>query len=98
MFNNKGEKFDFEGNIISYYSKLPNDKGFTLGLENTSNLKFKLKLELNDLYNCDGDFKMKNNIDFEILPKSKKVFNVRITPGAKAPKFEFKKNSLLCIN
>ena len=91
VFNNKGEKFDYEGNLISYYTKIPNDKGFTIGLENTSNLEFKLILELNGLYNCDGDFSMKNSINFEILPKSKKVFNLRIKPGAKAPRFEFKK-------
>ena len=91
VFNNKGENFDSDGNLISYYSKVPNDKGFTIGLENTSNIKYELKLKLNEIYNIDGDFKLKNNIDFEILPKSKKVFNLRIKPGAKDPRFEFKK-------
>ena len=50
---------------------------------------FKLKLKLKELYDIDGDFNIKDNIEFEILPNSKKVFNLRIKPGAIDPGFEF---------
>ena len=88
VFDNKGENLDDRGYLISY-SKIYEEKGFIIGLENRSNLLFKLKLKLKELYDIDGDFNIKDNIEFEILPNSKKVFNLRIKPGAKDPGFEF---------
>ena len=91
VFNNKGKNIDDEGYLISYYSKLSNDKGIVLGLENKSNTLFELKLNLKDAYGIDGDFNNKNNIKFSILPNSKKVFNLRIKQGAEDPPFYFEK-------
>ena len=91
VFNKKGEKLDDKGYIMSYYSKDDNNKEFTIGLENTSNISFKMNLVLKDMYEIDRQLIGKDNIKFEIYPKTKKVFNARIKQNAKDPKFEFKK-------
>ena len=91
IFNNKGEKIDDKGYLISYYSKLSDNKGFTVGLENKSNILFELKLNMKEIYDIDGDFNDKDYIKFKILPNSKKVFNLRIKQGSKDPGFDFKK-------
>ena len=90
VFNNKGKKLDEKGHLINYYSETKDGKGFTIGLENKSNILYKLKLTLKEIYNIDGDFDMKDNFEFEILPNSKEVMNFRIKPNAKEPKFDFK--------
>ena len=91
VFNKKGDKLDDNGYLISYYSKDDKNKEFTIGLENTSNISFKMNLILNDMYDIDSRLIGKDNIKFEILPKTKKVFNARIKQNGKEPKFEFKK-------
>ena len=90
VFKNKGEKFDEDGDLLYFYSKTFNDKGYIIGLENTSEKSYRLNLNLKEVYDIDGDFNMKNNnIEFIILPKSRKVFNLRIKHDAKDPRFDF---------
>ena len=91
VFENEGNNLDEEGYLMYYYSEVGENggKGCVLGLENKSNHLFKLKLTLKEMYNIDGDFNMKDNIEFEILPNSKKVFNFRKKLDAKDPKFDF---------
>ena len=89
IFNHQGEKLDKKGNLLIYYSQTYMNKGYTIGLENISDKSFRLNLKLKEVYDIDGDFSMKDNIEFIILPKSKKIFNLRIKPEAKEPSFEF---------
>ena len=94
VFKNENEEkiIDDKGYLKSYYSKVNDGYGFTLGLENTGDTSFKLNLTLKEAYDIDSEFIGKEDIKFEIPPKSKKVFNVKINSDAKAPSFVFKKN------
>ena len=89
VFKNKGEKFDEDGDLLYFYSKTANEKGYTIGLENISQKSYRLNLNLKEVYNIDGDFNLKKNIEFIIPPKSRKVFNLRIRYDAKDPSFDF---------
>ena len=85
VFKNENEEkiIDDKGYLKSYYSKVNDGYGFTLGLENTGDISFKLNLTLKEAYDIDSEFIGKENIKFEIPPKSKKVFNVKINSDAK---------------
>ena len=89
VFKNKGEKFDEDGDLLYFYSKTFNEKGYTIGLENKSEKYYRLNLNLKEVYAIDGDFNLKKNIEFIINPKSRKVFNLRIKHDAKDPRFDF---------
>ncbi len=80
---NEGTTIDDKGYLKSYYSKVNDGYGFTLGLENTGDTSFKLNLTLKEAYDIDSEFIGKEDIKFEIPPKSKKVFNVKINSDAK---------------
>ena len=80
VFKSKKEQIDEEGRLFSYFLKKEDGGGYTIGVENISNLDFLLKLILEGLYNIDPEFEDKKNFEFKILSKSKRVFNVRIIP------------------
>ena len=94
VFNEKGEELDDKGCLMSYYTNVKEsegyDKGYAIGLENKSKKEFKLKLILEGVYDIDSEYKGKENIEFKILPESKKVFNVRFKPKITDASFDFK--------
>ena len=89
IFKTEGESIDEEGRLFSYAEETDDETGFTIGLENKSNLEFKLKLVLEGLFSIDPQFKGKDNFEFKIAPKSKKIFNVRNKDGDEEPSFNF---------
>ena len=94
VFKNENEEIiiDDKGYLKSYYSKVNDGNGFIFGLENTGDISFELNLTLKEAYDIDSEFIGKENIDFKIPPKSKKVFNVKIKSDAKDPSLVFTKS------
>ena len=90
VFNTKGEEFDDKGNLMSYYLSVDDDKGYSIGLDNISNNEYNLKLILDGVYDIDSGYIGKDNIDFKILPKEKRVFNVRFKHSFQDASFDFK--------
>ena len=89
VFDEEGEQIDENGNLYLYILEVNNGNGYTIGLENTSGYKMKLKLVLEGLTCVDAEFKGQANPVFECLPNSKKVFNLRVDPNANDLSFEF---------
>ena len=89
VFDEEGEQIDENGNLYQYILEVNNGNGYTIGLENTSQYRIKLKLILEGLTDVDAEFKGQANPVFESLPKSKKVFNLKVNPDAKDLSFEF---------
>jgi hypothetical protein len=87
VFDEEGEQIDENGYLFQYVKEV--DSGYTIGLENTSNFKIKLKLILEGMTILDSEFKGKDSAEFTSLPKSKKVFNLKINPDAEGLTFEF---------
>ena len=58
-------------------------------MENISQYKIKLQLVLEGLTDIDLEFKGKLNPVFDIMPKSKRVFNLKVQPEAEELSFEF---------
>jgi hypothetical protein len=77
VFKSKTSKKDKERNISEYYLSVNNRKGYILGLENLSDKEYNIKLKLDNAIDIDAEFIGKNNLEFKILPNSKKVFNIR---------------------
>jgi hypothetical protein len=88
VFDEEGEQIDENGNLYQYILEVDNGNGYTIGLENTSAYKIKLKLILEGLTNVDSEFKGQANPVFESLPKSKRVFNLKVKPNANDLSFE----------
>ena len=80
VFKTEKEPIDEEGRLYSYFLKYDDDNGFTIGIDNISGIVFRLKLILDGLYNIDPEFEGKSEFQFEILSKSKRVFNFRVIP------------------
>ena len=89
VFDEEGEQIDENGNLYQYILEVNNGNGYTIGLENTSGYKIKLKLILEGLTDVDPEFKGQANPVFESLPKSKRVFNLKVKPNATDLSFEF---------
>jgi hypothetical protein len=89
VFDEEGEQIDENGNLYQYILEVDNGNGYTIGLENTSAYKIKLKLILEGLTDVDPEFKGQTNPVFESLPKSKRVFNLKVNPNANDLSFEF---------
>ena len=89
VFDEEGEQIDENGNLYQYILEVNNGNGYTIGLENTSQYKIKLKLILEGLTIVDSEFKGQKNPVFESLPKSKRVFNLKVIPDADDLSFEF---------
>jgi len=89
VFDEEGEQIDENGNLYQYILEVNNGNGYTIGLENTSQYKIKLRLILEGLTIVDNEFKGQSNPVFESLPKSKKVFNLKVNPTATDLSFEF---------
>ena len=89
VFNCNKKGFDEKGCLFSYELVVDNGEGFIIGLENISNDNFKLKLKLSETYCIDTKYQGKENIEFDILSQSKKVFNLRVKPEGKNPSFTF---------
>ena len=89
VFNCNKKGFDEKGCLFSYELVVDNETGFIIGLENISNDNFKLKLNLSETYCIDANYRGKENIEFDILSQSKKVFNLRVKSEGKNPNFSF---------
>ena len=89
IFKKKPIQEDKERNLYIYCLKVNNGKGYILGLENKSDKEYNLKLKLEGAICIDAEFKGKSNPGFKILPKTKKVFNIRIKDDAKEYIFKF---------
>ena len=89
VFDEEGEQIDENGYLFQYVKEVDGGDGYTVGLENTSDYKIKLKLILEGMTILDSEFKGKENATFISMPKSKKVFNLKIKPDADGLSFEF---------
>ena len=89
VFDTEAEQIDENGNLYQYILEVNDGNGYTIGLENTSEYKIKLKMILEGLYCVDSEFKKQANPVFESMPKSRKVFNLRVKPGTEDLSFEF---------
>ena len=89
IFETDGEQIDEKGHLFSYILKVENDKGYIVGLENISNIKYKLRLKLEGLNDIDAEFIGKKNPEFEMFPNSKKVFNLLINFESDICSFDF---------
>ena len=87
VFNSEKEEVDEEGRLYSY--SLENYNGYTIGIENTSNMKIKLKLILEGLCCIDYQYYEKGSLIFEISGQSKKIFNARVRDDKIDPMFYF---------
>ena len=77
----EGEQIDEQGYLFQQVKKFDGGDGYTVGLENTSS-KIKLKLVLKGMTILDSEFKRMDSAQFISIPKSKKVFNLKIKPDA----------------
>jgi hypothetical protein len=89
VFDTEAEQIDENGNLYQYILEVNDGNGYTIGLENTSGYKIKLKMILEGLTCVDSEFKGQANPIFESMPNSRKVFNLRVKPGADDLSFEF---------
>ena len=89
VFDEEGEQIDENGYLFQYILEVDDGNGYVIGLENTSQYKIKLKLVLEGLTDIDVEFKGKLHPVFYIMPKSKRVFNLRVQPDAEELSFEF---------
>ena len=89
IFETDGEQIDEKGHLFSYILKVENDKGYIVGLENISNIKYKLRLKLEGLNDIDAEFIGKKDPEFEMSPNSKKVFNLLINFESDVCSFDF---------
>ena len=89
VFDTEGEQIDENGNLYQYILEVNDGNGYTIGLENTSGYKIKLKLILEGLTCVDSEFKGQSSPIFESMPNSKRVFNLRVNPSADDLSFEF---------
>ena len=89
IFDTDEEQIDEKGHLFSYILKVEDDKGYIVGLENRSNIKYKLRLKLEGLSDIDAVFIGKKNPEFEISPNSKKVFNLLINFESDVCSFDF---------
>ena len=89
VFDEEGEQIDENGYLFQYVKEVEGGDGYTVGLENTSEYKIKLKLVLEGMTILDAEFSGKDSALFTSMPKSKKVFNLKIKPKADDLTFEF---------
>ena len=89
VFEEEGEQIDENGYLFQYVKEVEDSNGYTIGLENTSDYKIKLKLILEGMTILDSEFQGKDSAQFISMPKSKKVFNLKIKPDADGLSFEF---------
>ena len=89
VFEEEGEQIDEAGYLYQYILSIDDGKGFTIGLENTSEKDFKLSLTLTGVEEIDPEFKGQTKPIFIIKGNSKRVFNVREIPGADDLEIEF---------
>ena len=79
VFKSGKEPYDDENCLFTYAQKVEDGKGFIIGVENVSDKNYKLKLILEDTYCIDEEYKGKEKPEFELPPKGKKIFNLRVT-------------------
>ena len=79
VFKSGKEPYDDEKCLFTYAKKVEEGKGFIIGVENVSDKNFKLKLILENCYCIDEEYKGKEKPEFELPPKGKKIFNLRLT-------------------
>jgi hypothetical protein len=79
VFKSDKEPYDEEKNLFTYAQKVEDGKGFIIAVENVSDKSFKLKLILENAYCIDEEYKGKEKPEFDLQPKGKKIFNLRVT-------------------
>ena len=89
VFEEEGEQIDEQGYLFQYIKEVDGGDGYTVGLENTSDSKIKLKLVLKAMTILDSEFKGKDSAQFISMPKSKEIFNLKIKPYTDNLTFEF---------
>ena len=89
IFKTEGESIDEEGRLLSYAEENDDESGYTIGLENKSNMQYKLRLILEGLISIDPQYKGKDKFEIVISPKSKKVFITKFKEGDEDPSFQF---------
>ena len=89
VFEEEGEQIDEDGYLFQFVKEVEDGNGYTVGLENTSDYKINLKLILEGMTILDSEFRGKETAEFTSMPKSKKVFNLKINPDADGLSFEF---------
>ena len=77
VFDEEAEVIDDKGNF-KQYSLEKDDDSYYIGIENSSSVKFKLKLVLDGLEVNDGPFKGQSTVIFELNPNERKVFEVLV--------------------
>ena len=78
VFKSGKEPYDEDNNLFTYAQKVEDGKGFIIGVENVSDKNYKLKLILEDVVCIDEEYKGKEKPEFELPPKGKKIFNLRV--------------------
>ena len=76
VFSEQPEPLDDEETIIQYVHEERN--GYIIGLENKRRSKFRMKLETEGLEFKEKEYQGKSTVYFEIGPKERKVFNVKV--------------------
>ena len=77
VFKTEGEEIDEDGYLIQYLLQGSNNS-YVIGLENTSNYRIALSINLEGLDILDNAYKGKSKPSFIINAKEKKVFNVKV--------------------
>ena len=77
VFDEEGEAIDEKGELKQYF--LEKDESYYIGIDNSSNSKYKLKLELEGLKIKDGPYKGQKAPVFELNINERKVFEVLST-------------------
>ena len=89
-FNSHPQPLDRKGELLTHILKIEKRNGLSIGLDNTSDKELLLELNLKGAYDIDEQYFEEENIEFKMLPKSKKVFNIRIKPNCNSIKFNFR--------
>ena len=97
VFKTSKQKVYGKEPLFSYASKVKNENGYVIGLENASKRIFDLRLKLNDGYDIDPneDFYGKDEFEFTINPSEKKIFNIRYKKNNNN-EYNFKFRSISC--
>ena len=77
VFDEEGEAIDEKGKLKQYFLE-KDDESYYIGIDNSSNSQFKLKLELEGLKIKDGPYKGQKAAVFELNINERKVFEVLI--------------------
>ncbi len=89
VFNSPPQKLNQKGDLLTHLLKIQKRNGYSIGLDNKSDKELLLELNLKGAYDIDAQYFEKENFEFNILSKSKKVFNIRVKPNCNSISFNF---------